>query len=217
MGDGLLLKWRASEAAFQGGANALRYHQGRVLGARLASIPHGTRSAFKDELGGLLNLSRRSIELRIQIATQLDLLLAQAGTHVQDLHRSVLDRPWREVLAAVRLALYGPPQQAPAPEPESPGGLNEVPPRVSVWRERIVEMEDESYESLDDLEQWVMVLRDALDRAEERRGELNDEETEAPTLRESPIIRVATTRGPARWADAGSEGLKVSFTHGDGD
>ncbi len=222
VGDGLLLKWRASEVAFQGGANALRYHQGRVLGARLASIPHGHRSAFKDELGELLNLSRRSIELRIQIAAELDRLLIEAGSDATELRRSVLDRPWREVLAAVRLALHGPPEPAVA-EPEEPPALAEVPTRVSVWRERITQIEDESFDSLEDLEAWVVVLRDALNRAEERREELADEVTEVPVQRGRPVIKVATSRrmpkwaDQGRWADAESDGLKVSVIRGDQD
>ncbi len=217
VGDALLLKWRATETAFQGGANALRYHQGRVLGARLASFPHGERSPFKDEMGELLSLSRRSIELRIQIAGELDLLLGQAGDDAAELRRSVLDRPWRDVLGAVRLALHGPAE----PEPESiapePPALAEVPPRSASWRDSITAIEDETFDSLDDLDAWVQVLKDALDRAEERREELTDEVTEVPEARDRPVIRVSTTRRPPRWADAESDGLKVSFIRGDGD
>ena len=111
---------------------------------------------------------------------------------MQALRRSVLDRPWREVLAAVRLALYGPPKRKKKPEV---GPLTEVPSRASVWQSRIVEIEDETFDSLEDLEQWVTVLQDAMDRAELRREELLDERTEVPMKRKTPSIRVATTGG----------------------
>ncbi len=175
--DSLLLKWRASEANFHSAANALRYHQGRVFGARLSAIPFGERSAFKDEMGGLLQLSRRSVELRIQIATEINLLLDQAGDDATELRRSVLDRPWRDVLAAVRRELHGPSSEEDefSISPDDPPRVAEVPPVWHRWQTQLQDIEEESFDTIPELDEWVRVLREALQRAIMRRHDLEDD------------------------------------------
>ena len=188
--DPQIARWRAAEAGYQCAANAARYLQGRALAARLEHIDHGERLAWKDQIGEALSLSRRSIELRVQIATGLDEIMDEAGGQSAGLRRSLLDRPWRDVLEAVKAALGQEEEEeededfeddfslAPEPDPEPLRDLTES--RWTEWKTQLATIEEETFDSLHDVEQWVQLLQHALERAEERREELADEVTEVP-------------------------------------
>ncbi len=184
--DQQMARWRAAEAGYQCAANAARYLQGRAIAARLEHIDHGDRLEWKDQIGEALSLARRSVELRVQIATALDELLEAAGGQSAALRRSLLDRPWREVLDAVKAALGQDEEEEleddlslePEPAPVPVEDLSES--RWTGWKTQLTTIEEETFDSLDDVEQWVQLLQDALERAEERREELADEVTEVP-------------------------------------
>ncbi len=215
-----LVRWYDQAADGRCASNGYRYLVGRALAWQAGQVPHGERVAWKTEVGKLMGLSRRSVDLLIQVGRLVHELLSNDRSG-NALPRQLFDHPWRELPAVLAAALRGDDEAAEEAEPgpdDDSGSWDTV--KWTVWGAQRERQLSEVWDDEPEVQRLAEAYREDTEKLEARAAELaggaaaaadedvSDDGTLAPVEREAgQRVEAATDRataGSARGARRGT-------------
>ena len=176
-----LVRWYGKAAEGRCVSNGYRYLVGRALSFQVDQLAYGQRVEWKTEIGKLTGLSRRSVDLLIQVGEQVHELLSNARSG-NALPSELLDHPWRDLPGVLAAALRGEEpdsgeddhgDESEADEDDEDGGSWDTV-KWTVWDEQRERQLSEVWDSQPEVRRLAQAYRQDAEKLEARLAELAD-------------------------------------------